>query len=121
MYALASRWRRLGTAALLVAFARCARHLVLAKGLDVRPGVALASSGHRRSAGGICALSAALDVQISWQAQCCVSLHAQIWWQAQRCVNLHAQISWQAQRCVNLEVQISWQAQRFVNLHVQIS
>ena len=60
MYALASRWRCLGTAALPVACARCARHLALAKGLDVRPGVALASSGHRGSAGSICVLCAAL-------------------------------------------------------------
>ena len=51
MYALASCWRRLGTAALPVAFACCVRQLLLAKGSDVRPGVALASSGHRRSAG----------------------------------------------------------------------
>ena len=60
MYALASRWRRLGTAALPVAFACCVRRLLLAKGSDVRPGVALASSGHRRSAGSICVLCAAL-------------------------------------------------------------
>ena len=32
-------WRRLGTGALPVAFARCARRLLLAKGSDVRPGV----------------------------------------------------------------------------------
>ena len=49
---------------------------------------ALASAGHRRSAGGICVLSAALDVQISWQAQHFVNLHAQISWQAQYFVNL---------------------------------
>ena len=46
-------WRRLVTAVLPVAFACCVRQLLLAKGSDVRPGVALVSSGHRRSAGGI--------------------------------------------------------------------
>ena len=53
-------WRRLGAAALPVEFPRDVRRLLLAKGLDVRPGVALASSGHRRSAGSICVLCAAV-------------------------------------------------------------
>ena len=62
-------WRRLGTGALPVAFARCVRRLLLAKGSDVRPGVGWAP---------------ALDVQ----AQHFVNLHVQILWQAQYFVNL---------------------------------
>ena len=79
---------------------------------------ALASAGHRRSAGSVCVLCAALAAcqgpGVGWAP----ALDVQISWQAQHCVNLHVQISWQAQYFVNLRVQISWQAQHFVSLHV---
>ena len=52
-------WRRLGTGALPAAFASCARRLLLAKGSMY----ALASAGHRRSAGGLCVLRAVLACQ----------------------------------------------------------